>query len=258
MISCFVSPSDFPVQYILIAPSVGIFYFRKRILIYQIIRWEDTYLPPQETHRTIITYSYIICGKFMSHSFSELDNLKIKLPENNILGERVFSYLKETICLENIHHQYLFIHKWLYSPLLGPGLFFSFVILFTQTVRLLGCGISSSQGRYLHTGQHKHRIKAHTDIQALSGIGTHDSNVRASEDSSCVRPRGHCDRPSAFQCVWWTEALRATDMNSFLPAVFWMRSASPLPISVLWLVMAASYVSINELLLLLLLLPLGD
>jgi hypothetical protein len=31
-----------------------------------------------------------------------------------------------------------FIHQWLYSPLLGPGLFFSFVIFFTQTVGLLG------------------------------------------------------------------------------------------------------------------------
>jgi hypothetical protein len=31
-----------------------------------------------------------------------------------------------------------FIHLWLYSPLLDPGLFFSFVIFFTQTVGLLG------------------------------------------------------------------------------------------------------------------------
>jgi hypothetical protein len=45
-----------------------------------------------------------------------------------------------------------FIHQWIYSPLLGPGLFFSFVILFAQTVGLLGRVISSSQGRYLHTG----------------------------------------------------------------------------------------------------------
>jgi hypothetical protein len=44
------------------------------------------------------------------------------------------------------------------------------------------------QGLYLHTVQHKNRINVHnTDIHALSGI-------RASEDSSCLRPRGHCDR----------------------------------------------------------------
>jgi hypothetical protein len=78
-----------------------------------------------------------------------------------------------------------FIHQWLYSPLLGPGLFFSFVISFTQTVGFLGPGFSPSQGRYLHTGQHKHGINAHTDIHALNGIRTHDPSVRGSEDSSC-------------------------------------------------------------------------
>jgi hypothetical protein len=35
--------------------------------------------------------------------------------------------------------------------------FFSFLI-YTQKVRLLGLGISPSQGRYLHTEQHKHRL----------------------------------------------------------------------------------------------------
>jgi hypothetical protein len=37
------------------------------------------------------------------------------------------------------------------------------------------------------------RINAHTDIHALSGFRTHEPSVRASEDSSCLRPRGHCD-----------------------------------------------------------------
>jgi hypothetical protein len=31
------------------------------------------------------------------------------------------------------------------------------------------------------------------NIHALSGIRTHDPSVQASEDSSCVRSRGHCD-----------------------------------------------------------------
>jgi hypothetical protein len=44
----------------------------------------------------------------------------------------------------------------------------------SQTVGLLGRVISSSQGLYLNTGQHKHRINAQTDIHALSGIRTHD------------------------------------------------------------------------------------
>jgi hypothetical protein len=33
-----------------------------------------------------------------------------------------------------------------------------------------------------------------TDIDALSGIRTHDHSVRAGEDISCLRRRGHCDQ----------------------------------------------------------------
>jgi hypothetical protein len=72
-----------------------------------------------------------------------------------------------TLCYSFIHS---FIHSSmaLYSPLLGPGLFFSFVIIFTQMVELLGPVISPSQGRYLNTGRHKRRINANTDIHSLS------------------------------------------------------------------------------------------
>jgi hypothetical protein len=47
------------------------------------------------------------------------------------------------------------------TALVGPGLFFSFLI-YSQSVRLLGPVISSSQGLYLSTGQHKHRINTYT------------------------------------------------------------------------------------------------
>jgi hypothetical protein len=67
---------------------------------------------------------------------------------------------------------------------------FSVSWAYTQSVGLLGRGISPPQGRYLHTEQHKHGINAHiTDIHALRGILTHDPSVRASVDSSCLRPR---------------------------------------------------------------------
>jgi hypothetical protein len=37
--------------------------------------------------------------------------------------------------------------------------------------------------------------RIHTpNIHALSGIQTHDPSVRAGEDCSCLRRRGHCDR----------------------------------------------------------------
>jgi hypothetical protein len=65
--------------------------------------------------------------------------------------------------------------------------------------RLLGRGISLSQGLYLHAEQHKHTINAHsTDIHALSWIQTQDPRVRTNEDSSCLRPSGHCDRRKAI------------------------------------------------------------
>jgi hypothetical protein len=56
-----------------------------------------------------------------------------------------------------------------------------------QSVGLLRRGISPSQGRYLTNTRN-------TEIHALSGIRTHDPSVRAGEDISCHRPRGHCDR----------------------------------------------------------------
>jgi hypothetical protein len=46
------------------------------------------------------------------------------------------------------------------TALVDLGRFFSYLI-YIQSVRLLGRGISSSQGFYLHTGQHKHRINGH-------------------------------------------------------------------------------------------------
>jgi hypothetical protein len=87
-----------------------------------------------------------------------------------------------------------FVHQWLYSPLSGPDLFFSFLIFFTQTVGLLGRWISPLQDRYLHAGQHKHRINAHTDIHAFSEIRPHDHSVRGSENGSCLTPRSYRDR----------------------------------------------------------------
>jgi hypothetical protein len=59
---------------------------------------------------------------------------------------------------------------------------------FTQSVRLLERGISPSQGRYLHTWQHKHRINTHKH-SCLKW----DSNPR----SKCLSERrqcGHCNR----------------------------------------------------------------
>jgi hypothetical protein len=96
-------------------------------------------------------------------------------------------------CVHSLSGKHSVIHQWLYCfcwALASSSLSQSF----TRTVGLLGRVIRPPQGRYLHTGQHKHRINAHTDIHAVSGSRTHDPSVRASEDSSCLRQCGHCDR----------------------------------------------------------------
>jgi hypothetical protein len=64
---------------------------------------------------------------------------------------------------------------------------------FTQSVGILGRGISPSQGRCQHTEDHKHRINAdkHPCVKW-------DSNLRpqcfSEQDISFLRPRGHWDR----------------------------------------------------------------
>jgi hypothetical protein len=83
---------------------------------------------------------------------------------------------------------YISICLSIYSPLLDICHFFSFLILYTVG-RTPWTRISLSQGLYLYTEQHKHRINAHY-IHALSGIRTYDPSVRASEESSCLGPCG--------------------------------------------------------------------
>jgi hypothetical protein len=46
------------------------------------------------------------------------------------------------------------------TALMDLGRFFS-LLIYTQPVGLLGRGISPTQGHYLHTEQHKHKINAH-------------------------------------------------------------------------------------------------
>jgi hypothetical protein len=79
------------------------------------------------------------------------------------------------------------------QPLLGPGPFFSSVIIFIETVRLLGRVIVRRKAA-TYTQGNTNRINAYTDIHTSSGIRTHDPSVQVSEDSSCLSPCGHCDR----------------------------------------------------------------
>jgi hypothetical protein len=83
------------------------------------------------------------------------------------------------------------------QPFLGPWPHISVSkSFFTHTVGLLGRVISPSQGLYLYTGEHKHRkTHKHINIHPSSRIRTYDHGIRASEDSSCLRPLDYRDRP---------------------------------------------------------------
>jgi hypothetical protein len=64
---------------------------------------------------------------------------------------------------------------------------------FRHLVELLGRGSVQRQGLYLHrTTQHR---ETQTHIHALSTIRTCNPNVRAAEDSTCLRPHGYWDQP---------------------------------------------------------------
>jgi hypothetical protein len=82
------------------------------------------------------------------------------------------------------------IYVWLCSSC-GPCPLFQFLYLYTV-------GRTSWRRDECVTGPlPTHRINADdTDIHASSGIRTHDRSVRAGEDDSCLRPLGHCERPS--------------------------------------------------------------
>jgi hypothetical protein len=81
----------------------------------------------------------------------------------------------------------------------GPRPFIQLRNHLLKSVGLLGRVISPLQGLYLNTGQHKQNKRIHTpNIHALSGIQTHDTNVRTNEDNLYLRPREHCDRLMAI------------------------------------------------------------
>jgi hypothetical protein len=130
-------------------------------------------------------------------NFYSPQNLLAEVYVTEIILRRSFSQVEDclfnTLFLTRGHSVCLSVCLSVYGStvLVDLGRFFSF-LNYTLSVGLPGRGISPSQGRYLHTEQHKHRINA--DIHALSEIRTHDPFVWAGEDGSCLRPRGYCGR----------------------------------------------------------------
>jgi hypothetical protein len=106
---------------------------------------------PQTGLRIKNVNRYIFSQKI--HVFTSCNKINMFLHTYTALGPQRIEFIHSSI--------HSFICQCLYDSLFSSGLFFSYVIFFKQTVGFLGRGISPSQGRYLHTGQHKHRIDAH-------------------------------------------------------------------------------------------------
>jgi hypothetical protein len=91
-----------------------------------------------------------------------------------------------------VHYVSVFLSMALQS-FVGPWpLFFSFLIFYA--VGMTPWAGTQPFARPLAAHRTAQTQWMHRDIHASSGIRTHDPSVWAGEDSSCLRPPGHCDR----------------------------------------------------------------
>jgi hypothetical protein len=99
-------------------------------------------------------------------------------------------------CESNIRSAAQEIHQWLYIPLLGPGLFFSFVIFFYTEGRTPWTS-DQPVARPLPTHRTTQTQNKHTHrYPCLEWDSNHDPSVRGIVDNSCFQPRGHFNRRS--------------------------------------------------------------
>jgi hypothetical protein len=85
------------------------------------------------------------------------------------------------------------VYLWLYSPVWGLGRFFSFLVVYT--VGRTPWKGNQPVGRPLPAHRVTQTQNKHTQTSIpRRGIRTQDRSVRAGEDGSCLRPRGHCAR----------------------------------------------------------------
>jgi hypothetical protein len=140
----------------------------------------------------LMPFNYVISVYFENTDTLWGQNVSSRLVD--ILAEHLLNFLRPSVCrsfLSSIcllihpsffntwddsktsegiiftyHHH---LHHWLCCPLLGPGCFFSFVILYTVG-RTPCMGISTSKGSYLDTGQHKQNKHTQT---SMPRVGLH-------------------------------------------------------------------------------------
>jgi hypothetical protein len=153
---------------------------------------------------------------------------------------------------------YKLIYQWLYSPFIGSGRFFSCVIIYTVG-KTPWTGISQSQGHYLRTEQHKHKIKTQTSIsrvrfETTTQVFERTKTVHALDravtvighkdiwGNECKGPRSGCYIPSEGVPLWpgaylnalatWNSCAFAENRTSIIYAVnHYTDWATPAPVS---------------------------
>jgi hypothetical protein len=106
----------------------------------------------------------------------------------HLSNSRIYFYIRLSFSSLSVC---LSIYLWPYSPC-GLGRFFSFLIYILGRTPWTG----DQPGRYVHTDEHIHRINAYRHA-CLEWVSNHNPSVRADQDSSCLRPRGHWPLSSA-------------------------------------------------------------
>jgi hypothetical protein len=105
----------------------------------------------------------ILCVRIMS-SLSKMQPKFVLLFASNLHAlsnendKNIYLSIWLSVCLSIFLSIYLFMAL---QPFVSSWPLFQFIDLFTQPVGHFGREISPSQGRYLHTGQHRHRINSH-------------------------------------------------------------------------------------------------
>jgi hypothetical protein len=117
----------------------------------------------------------------------------MKIHEEKPVG---FDVLTAVVMKISVFHS--FIHSFIHSsmalqPFVGPWPALQFRNLFYTDGRTPWTSaqpVARPLPTHKTTQTHNKRTHSHPCL----GIRTHDPSVRASEDSSCLRPCGHCDR----------------------------------------------------------------
>jgi hypothetical protein len=105
-------------------------------------------------------------------------------------------------CLLDCMESYLVSFIKALEPFFGSWPLFSVLQPFYTDCRIPFREWAAHHKAAAHTQDNRHRINTHTNIHALGEIRTHDPSFRASEDSSCIRRRGHRDQLSYFVRQW--------------------------------------------------------